>query len=75
MKKSRTTAYSKAVITMSDGEFLIVEAGKKDEEDMVFSLTEELKRWVGEAGVSLTIKKDEQISSENEFVADGFIEE
>lgn len=69
MKKSRTTAFAKARIEEVDGELLIIEIGKKDAPDRVYSLTNELMEWVGVEGVSLTIKKDEEI------VPDDMIEE
>lgn len=69
MKKSRTTAFAKARIEEVDGELLIIEVGKKDAPDRVYSLTNELMEWVGVEGVSLTIKKDEEI------VPDDMIEE
>lgn len=69
MKKTRSTAFSKARIEEVDGELLIIEIGKKDAPDRVYSLTDELMEWVGVEGVSLTIKKDEEI------VPDDMIEE
>lgn len=69
MKKTRSTAFSKARIEEVDGELLIIEIGKKDAPDRVYSLTDELMEWVGVEGVSLTIKKDEKI------VPDDMIEE
>jgi hypothetical protein len=69
MKKSRTTAFAKARIEEVDGELLIIEVGKKDAPDRVYSLSNELMEWVGVEGVSLTIKKDEEI------VPDDMIEE
>lgn len=62
MKKSRTTAFSKARIAEVDGELFIIEAGKKDMPDNVYSLTNELNEWIGVEGISLTIKKDEEVS-------------
>ena len=77
MKKSRTTAFSKARIEEVDGELLIIEAGKKDNPDNVYSLTKELNEWLGVEGVSLTIKKDEEVipddmidEYDDEFVED-----
>ena len=61
MKKTRTTVFSKARIEEVDGELLIIEAGKKDAPDNVYSLTNELNEWLGVEGISLTIKKDEEI--------------
>lgn len=61
MKKTRTTAFSKARIEEVDGELLIIEAGKKDAPNNVYSLTNELNEWLGVEGISLTIKKDEEI--------------
>jgi hypothetical protein len=69
MKKTRSTAFAKARIEEVDGELLIIEVGKKDAPDRVYSLTNELMEWVGVEGVSLTIKKDEEI------VPDDMIEE
>lgn len=65
MKKSRTTAFSKARIAEVDGELFIIEAGKKDMPDNVYSLTNELNEWIGVEGISLTIKKDEEVSPES----------
>ena len=76
MKKTRSTAFSKARIEEVDGELLIIEAGKKDNPDSVYSLTEELNEWLGVEGISLTIRKDEEIipdeivESNDEFVED-----
>ena len=39
MKKSRTTAFAKARFEEVDGELLIIEVGKKDAPDRVYSLT------------------------------------
>ena len=69
MKKTRSTTFAKARIEEVDGELLIIEVGKKDAPDRVYSLTNELMEWVGVEGVSLTIKKDEEI------VPDDMIEE
>lgn len=65
MKKSRTTAFSKARIAEVDGELFIIEAGKKDMPDNIYSLTNELNEWIGVEGISLTIKKDEEVSPES----------
>jgi len=76
MKKTRSTAFSKARIEEVDGELLIIEAGKKDNPDSVYSLTEELNEWLGVEGISLTIRKDEEIipdeivESNDEFIED-----
>lgn len=77
MKKSRTTAFAKARIEEVDGELLIIEVGKKDAPDRVYSLTNELMEWVGVEGVSLTIKKDEEIVPDDmiEDTVDEFIED
>lgn len=77
MKKSRTTAFAKARIEEVDGELLIIEIGKKDAPDRVYSLTNELMEWVGVEGVSLTIKKDEEIVPDDmiEDTVDEFIED
>lgn len=76
MKKTRSTVFSKARIEEVDGELLIIEAGKKDNPDSVYSLTEELNEWLGIEGISLTIRKDEEIipdeivESNDEFIED-----
>lgn len=76
MKKTRSTAFSKARIEEVDGELLIIEAGKKDNPDSVYSLTDELNEWLGVEGISLTIRKDEEIipdeivESNDEFIED-----
>ena len=76
MKKTRSTVFSKARIEEVDGELLIIEAGKKDNPDSVYSLTEELNEWLGVEGISLTIRKDEEIipdeivESNDEFIED-----
>ena len=77
MKKSRTTAFAKARIEEVDGELLIIEIGKKDAPDRVYSLTNDLMEWVGVEGVSLTIKKDEEIVPDDmiEDTVDEFIED
>ena len=77
MKKTRSTAFAKARIEEVDGELLIIEIGKKDAPDRVYSLTNELMEWVGVEGVSLTIKKDEEIVPDDmiEDTADEFIED
>lgn len=79
MKKSRTTAFSKARIELVDDELYIVEAGKKDAPDNVYSLTKELNEWIGIDGISLTIKKDEEITPDDydgeEEYSDEFIED
>lgn len=77
MKKSRTAAFAKARIEEVDGELLIIEVGKKDAPDRVYSLTNELMEWVGVEGVSLTIKKDEEIVPDDmiEDTVDEFIED
>ena len=77
MKKTRSTAFAKAKIEEVDGELLIIEVGKKDAPDRVYSLTNELMEWVGVEGVSLTIKKDEEIVPDDmiENTVDEFIED
>ena len=77
MKKSRTTAFAKARIEEVDGELLIIEVGKKDAPDRVYSLTNELMEWVGVEGVSLTIKNVEEIVPDDmiEDTVDEFIED
>ena len=77
MKKTRSTAFAKARIEEVDGELLIIEIGKKDAPDRVYSLTNELMEWVGVEGVSLTIKKDEEIVPDDmiEDTVDEFIED
>lgn len=76
MKKTRSTAFSKARIEEVDGELLIIEAGKKDNPDSVYSLTDELNEWLGVEGISLTIRKDKEIipyeivESNDEFIED-----
>ena len=76
MKKTRSTAFSKARIEEVDGELLIIEAGKKDNPNSVYSLTDELNEWLGVEGISLTIRKDEEIipdeivESNDEFIED-----
>ena len=76
MKRSRTTAFAKARIEEVDGELLIIEVGKKDAPDRVYSLSNELMEWVGVEGVSLTIKKDEEIVPDNMIEeSDEFIED
>lgn len=77
MKKTRSTAFAKAKIEEVDGELLIIEVGKKDAPDRVYSLTNELMEWVGVEGVSLTIKKDEEIVPDDmiEDTVDEFIED
>ena len=74
MKKTRTTAFTKARIEEVDGELLIIEVGKKDAPDRVYSLTNELMEWAGVEGVSLTIKKDEEIVPED-MTIDEFVED
>ena len=74
MKKTRTTAFTKARIEEVDGELLIIEVGKKDAPDRVYSLTNELMEWAGVEGVSLTIKKDEEIVPDD-MTTDEFIED
>ena len=73
MKKSRSTSYKKGRIVLSDGEFLFVETGKKDVPDKVYSLTEELNQWLDVEGVTLSIKKDEELSPND--ISDEFIED
>lgn len=75
MKKTRSTAFSKARIEEVDGELIIIEPGKKDMPDSVYSLTDELNEWLGIEGVSLTIKKDEEIIPDDMIVEDEFIED
>ena len=74
MKKTRTTAFTKARIEEVDGELLIIEVGKKDAPDRVYSLTNELMEWAGVEGVSVTIKKDEEIVPED-MTIDEFVED
>lgn len=74
MKKTRTTAFTKARIEEVDGELLIIEVGKKDAPDRVYSLTNELMEWAGVEGVSVTIKKDEEIVPDD-MTTDEFIED
>lgn len=77
MKKTRSTAFAKARIEEVDGELLIIEPGKKDEPDRVYSLTNELMEWIGVEGVSLSIKKDEEITPDEIIVEefDEFVED
>lgn len=79
MKKTRSTVFSKAKIVEVDSQLLIVESGKKDESDKVYSLTNELLTWADVEGISLSIKKDEEIDPEdimdNDELFDEFIKD
>lgn len=68
MKKTRTTAWTNAMIQKQNDEFYIVEIGKKDEPDRVYSLSEELAEWTGIDGVSVVIKMNEEISPEEQVL-------
>ena len=73
MKKSRSTSYKKGRIVLSDGEFIFIETGKKDAPDKEYSLTEELNQWLDVEGVTLSIKKEEELSTDD--ISDEFIED
>ena len=73
MKKSRSISYKKGRIVLSDGEFIFIETGKKDAPDKEYSLTEELNQWLDVEGVTLSIKKEEELSPDD--ISDEFIED
>jgi hypothetical protein len=59
-KITKSTAFSKAVINTDD--MTITEIGKEDTK--VYSIDKLLSEWNGIEGVSLTIKQDTEIPSE-----------
>jgi hypothetical protein len=59
-KATKSTAYSKAVINKDD--MTITEYSKDDTK--VYSIDKLLSEWDGVEGISLTIKKDTEIPSE-----------
>lgn len=61
-KENKSIGYSKATITEENGEFIITETTK--DEQKVYNLSEKLREWVEIDGVSLTIKRDLEIPSE-----------
>jgi len=67
MKKSRMTTFSKARIENVDGEFYIIESGKKDAPDKEFSLNDELNQWIGVDDITLTIKQNTEIDPDMEM--------
>lgn len=62
MKENRSIGFSKATITEEDGNFIITEVTK--DEQKVYNLSEKLREWLEVDGVSLTIKRDLEIPSE-----------
>jgi len=62
MKETKNVSFSKAVITEEDGEFKITEVGKDDSK--TYNLTNQIRKWIGEDGLTVTIKKDNDIPSE-----------
>jgi hypothetical protein len=59
-KITKSTAFSKAVINTDD--MTITETGKEDTK--VYSINKLLSEWNGIEGISLTIKQDTEIPSE-----------
>ena len=62
MKETKNVSFSKATITEEDGEFKITEVGKDDSK--TYNLTNQIRKWIGEDGLTVTIKKDNDIPSE-----------
>lgn len=62
MKETRNITFSKATITEENGEFIITETVKED--CRVYNLTEKLKEWIDVDGITLTLKKDTEVPSE-----------
>jgi hypothetical protein len=62
MKETKNVSFSKATITEEDGEFKITEVGKEDSK--TYNLTNQIRKWIGEDGLTVTIKKDNDIPSE-----------
>lgn len=61
-KESKSIGFSKACISLEDGQFIITETTKDNTN--VYNLTQKLEEWVGVEGITLTIKKDSEIVSE-----------
>lgn len=61
-KINKSIGFSKAIITEEDGVFYIEEI-MKDSTNR-YNLTDKLKEWVEIDGISLTIKKDSELPSE-----------
>lgn len=61
-KETKSLGFSKAKITLEDGQFIITETTK--DEEKVYNLTQKLQEWVDVEGITLTIKKDHELDSE-----------
>lgn len=61
-KETKSIGFSKACITEEDGQFIITETTK--DSTNVYSLTEKIREWLNVEGVTLTIKKDSELVSE-----------
>lgn len=61
-KETKSLGFSKAKITLENGEFIITETTKDDEK--VYNLTQKLQEWIDIEGITLTLKKDNELDSE-----------
>lgn len=61
-KENKSITFSKAVITEEDGIFYITEYNKDDTK--VYNLSEQLREWIGIESLSLGIKRDREVPSE-----------
>ena len=61
-KENKSIQFSKAIITEEDGEFIITEYQKQDTK--VYNLNEKLREWIDIEGITLSLKKDKELPSE-----------
>jgi len=61
-KENKSIQFSKAVITEENGEFIITEYQKEDTK--VYNLNEKLREWLDIEGITLSLKKDKELPSE-----------
>ncbi|WP_346938161.1 YonK family protein [uncultured Clostridium sp.] len=61
-KENKSIQFSKAIITEEDGEFIITEYQKEDTK--VYNLNEKLREWLDIEGITLSLKKDKELPSE-----------
>jgi hypothetical protein len=61
-KESKSLGFSKACITEEDGVLIITETTK--DSTNVYNLSDKIKEWIGIEGISLVLKKDSEIVSE-----------
>ena len=61
-KETKSIGFSKATISIEDGQFIITEYLK--DETKTYNLTEKLQEWENIEGITLSIKKDSEVPSQ-----------